>query len=88
MTKKQFENQDGLSLHNLTIDKMKKVREYIKSLQPNQSWELTQQNAFFNQIEKILTLNNVDEMLEAIGYNFKGRDNIYNIFDEKDKKKN
>jgi hypothetical protein len=85
MTKKHFENQETFSLYNLTIDKMKKVREYIKSLQPNQSWELKQQNAFFNQIDKILTLNNVDEMLDAIGYNFRGKDGIYNSFDEKDK---
>jgi len=74
-------NQEDWSLYNITIDKMKRVREYIMTLEPNILWAETKKNSFNSIIEKALSTNNANSMLEIIGYHYKERPTIYNKID-------
>lgn len=77
MTEVNYVNQEDWSLWNITIKKMKRVKNYVKRLMPLPSWDLTEEKRFTKLINKALKLNNANEILRFIGYNPLGKDKIY-----------
>ena len=77
MSKKNYVNQDDWSLYNLTIRKMRRVRDYINNLIHLDTWENKTRERFYEFKEKILLMNNANDMLDAIGYNYNKKPKIY-----------
>ena len=70
------------NLWNINKNRIQQVHKYINGLQPKSNWQTHQDNYFNNLKKELLKINDSNTILERIGYNPIGKDNIYNEIDK------
>ena len=70
------------NIYNFSKGKTKSAIDYIENLEPLPTWDFKQDEMLDKHKKLALQANTANEMLEAIKYNPKYADGIYNIINK------